>query len=90
MVRYHLVIHGKVQGVGYRFFAQQQASYHRIKGWVKNNDDGTVEVDAEGTNGDINAFLNALKKGSGFSRVTTIDIHEIQEPSPYKSFKINH
>ena len=44
----HLVAHGRVQGVGFRFFVREQAVPRGIKGWVKNLPDGNVEIVAEG------------------------------------------
>lgn len=46
--RYHLNIEGKVQGVGFRFFTQQQAIENDLVGWVKNKSNGTVEAEVEG------------------------------------------
>lgn len=44
----HLVISGRVQGVGFRLGAQQKAVEYRLAGWIRNNQDETVELEAEG------------------------------------------
>ena len=45
----HYLVSGEVQGVGFRFFAQRVAARHQVTGYVRNLDDGRVEVHAEGT-----------------------------------------
>ena len=48
LVRLHIVVKGTVQGVGFRYYAQMKAVQHKITGWVKNTDQGTVEMVAVG------------------------------------------
>lgn len=71
------VIHGKVQGVFYRDSTQQQASTLGITGWVKNNTDGTVELQACGENSKIQLLIDWLHKGSKRADVTKVICHEI-------------
>ncbi|MFC4078023.1 acylphosphatase [Salinithrix halophila] len=80
MQRKHLIVHGRVQGVGFRFHTQQAASRLGIVGWVKNNPNGTVEIDAQGEKDAIRKFLEAVRKGSPFSRVERVDVKN-REPS---------
>ncbi|WP_050183823.1 acylphosphatase [Domibacillus robiginosus] len=78
----YLMVSGKVQGVGFRYFAQMTAADHSVSGWVKNLDNGAVAIHAEGTPEQMNAFIAALKKGNHFTHV-----HHIEETSvPYESF----
>ena len=53
----HIKIHGKVQGVGYRFFATRVARRLGLKGWIENNRDGTVEASVEGETSAIDEWL---------------------------------
>ncbi len=66
----HLLIEGHVQGVGFRYSTQQQASLLNLCGWVKNRHDGRVELVAQGERGDIDAFLKWCHSGPGYARVT--------------------
>jgi acylphosphatase len=88
MIRIHMTVRGKVQGVGFRFYTQQQAETHEIKGWVKNNLDGTVEIDAEGKKADINRFLELVKRGSFNAVVKGVDAEESADIQGYESFSI--
>lgn len=90
MVRYHIIVHGEVQGVGFRFFSQMQAMNHNVHGWVRNKPDGTVEIEAEGHPEAMDRFLTAIKEGSGFSQVAHVETVEIGEPKQYKSFQIKY
>ena len=66
-------IHGKVQGVGYRFFATRVARRLGLKGWIQNMRDGTVEAAVEGEKESIDDWLEELKEGPRYAEVTHID-----------------
>jgi acylphosphatase len=66
-------IHGKVQGVGYRFFATRVARRLGLKGWIENNRDATVEAMVEGEKSAIDEWLEELKEGPRYAEVTKID-----------------
>ena len=72
IVGVHVVVQGKVQGVGFRAFAENQATKKGLHGWVRNRQDGTVEIEAEGSRPLLEAFLQALEKGPLFAHVTQI------------------
>ena len=61
--RVHVFYSGRVQGVGFRFTAEQVALSLRIVGWVKNLPDGRVEVVAEGEEAKLVLFLEKMKNG---------------------------
>jgi len=63
MKRAHIVYSGHVQGVGFRYAAQDIAMRAGLKGWVKNLEDGRVEIVAEGKEEDIKGFLDKISKG---------------------------
>jgi acylphosphatase len=69
----HLRIHGKVQGVGYRFFATRVARRLGLKGWIQNMRDGSVEALVEGDKKDIDRWIEELKEGPRYAEVTKID-----------------
>ena len=69
----HIRIHGKVQGVGYRFFATRVARRLGLKGWIENNRDGSVEASVEGEASAIDEWIEELKEGPRYAEVTHID-----------------
>ena len=74
LVRVHAVVNGKVQGVGFRAFTQDQATQKGIVGWVRNREDGSVELEAEGPRGILDDFLKVLKQGPDLSQVEHITV----------------
>ena len=66
-------IHGKVQGVGYRFFATRVARRLGLKGWIQNNRDGSVEAMVEGEKSALDEWIEQLKEGPRYAEVTRID-----------------
>jgi acylphosphatase len=58
----HLRIHGKVQGVGYRFYATRVARRMGLKGWIQNNRDGSVEALVEGEKKSIDEWIDQESK----------------------------
>lgn len=69
----HLRIHGKVQGVGFRFFATRVARRLGLKGWIENQRDGSVESMVEGDSDAIEEWLRELREGPRFAEVVRID-----------------
>ena len=66
-------IHGKVQGVGYRFFATRVARRLGLKGNIQNNRDGSVDAVVEGEKSVIDQWVEELKEGPRYAEVTKID-----------------
>ena len=66
-------IYGKVQGVGYRFFATRTARRLELKGWIRNLRDGTVDAVVEGESENIDEWIAELKEGPRFAEVSKID-----------------
>jgi len=69
-------ITGYVQGVGFRWLARKAAYRYGIKGFVKNNDDGSVTIEAEGTNEQIESFVAWCKSSNTAGRVDHLEILE--------------
>jgi acylphosphatase len=81
-------IGGDVQGVGYRFFAQRTAARHQVVGYVKNLDDGRVEVLAEGPAPNVEAFKHELAAGPRFSAVQHVEEINLDPTGLFSSFRI--
>lgn len=79
MARYRVMAEGRVQGVGFRYYAYHCALYYRLTGWVRNLDDGRVELEIQGDKDMAGLFLAKIKEGGHFIRVDHMDIHEIPE-----------
>ena len=74
--------------MGYRFFTRRLANRIGVKGYVRNMPDGTVEIEAEGPDEIIEAFLNELYKGPPASRVSEIDTRELSGKGKYGGFDV--
>ncbi len=75
----HLVIKGKVQGVFYRATAKKEADQWGITGWVKNTDEGNVEIIASGSQPHLQQFIEWCRKGPSRAQVSDVVITEIEE-----------
>jgi acylphosphatase len=82
------LISGEVQGVGYRYFAQRASARHQVRGYVKNLEDGRVEVLAEGSARSVDGFRLDLAAGPTYSRVGTIEELVLEPSGLYPSFRI--
>lgn len=69
MVRYHIIADGRVQGVGFRFFFIMNAQNYDLTGWVRNMDNGMVEMEVQGEIDSIKKFLEIIKNGNRFIKV---------------------
>lgn len=87
-VRKEFHIHGRVQGVGFRYFTYNMAEKLSINGWVINEYDGSVRVEGEGSVKDMAVFEDYLRKGPSFSEVTHVEVTYKNELSGYHSFQI--
>ena len=87
IIRKHFFFKGRVQGVGFRYRAQNAASMYSVTGWVKNLYDGSVEMEAQGLEEDIDKVIQSLQN----SRYIVIDDMYVAErqPDPHEtSFRI--
>ena len=67
------LVRGRVQGVGFRWFVEREASLHNLSGWVRNNPDSTVEVLATGTPKALAALQASLSQGPRAARVEAVE-----------------
>jgi acylphosphatase len=86
----HVRIGGRVQGVGFRFFALRSAETHGVTGWVRNLEDGGVEVRVEGTPETVDAFLASLRGGPRMSRVEEFDARELEATGAFRGFEVRY
>ena len=88
LVRIRVFAGGRVQGVAYRFFAKKYAARLGLTGWVRNLDDGRVEVLAEGSAGQIESFLERLREGPSLARVDSFDVRLEPSTGEFADFRI--
>ncbi len=85
--RLRFVVTGRVQGVGFRWFVRESAVQFRVSGWVHNNPDGSVELEAEGDRETLDRFEEVLRRGNPHARVDSLEKTDVR-PSGEKSFEI--
>jgi len=76
MKRYHMIVEGRVQGVGFRGFCQSHALGLHLTGSVRNMANGMVEIYAQGEEKNLHEFISLLRQGDRFIRVDDISIKE--------------
>jgi acylphosphatase len=79
---------GRVQGVGYRYYAYHHATTLGLKGYVRNMPDGSVESAVEGEKSVIAEYMKALKIGPSLSNVSRIDVDWREFEGKYNEFNI--
>lgn len=88
--RLHAVVHGRVQGVSFRYYTQQTAQKLNIVGWVRNNSDGTVEVTAEGSVEQLQQLLDFLHQGSPAAQVEAVDVIWYNARGEFNDFRVTY
>ena len=83
-----MLIFGKVQGVGFRYWLYEKAIKKNIRGWVKNKITGEVEALLIGNDEDVNEVIKQCKKGPYSSNVTQVKIQDYKQECSKKSFDI--
>jgi acylphosphatase len=86
--RVHLVISGDVVGVGYRAWVRRRAQDFQITGWVKNRDNNTVELVAEGKKELLEKFTDACKKGPDVAWVKSISVSWLPVSGDFLDFAV--
>ena len=82
------IVRGRVQGVGFRWFVEREAHILQIAGWVRNNADGSVEVQAQGTRDQLMGLRSRLREGPRAARVDAIEEAEAKPTAGVNSFRI--
>ncbi|MBU4377224.1 MAG: acylphosphatase [Candidatus Omnitrophica bacterium] len=86
--RLHVYYSGTVQGIGFRFTAENIAVNLELGGWVKNLADGRVEVLCEGEEADLVTFINKIKNGPMKHYISSQDIVWDETKDEFKNFRI--
>ena len=83
------VVSGRVQGVGYRYFVRDAALRRNIRGWVRNNPDGTVSIAAAGERTSLEQFLEEIRaRGDPLIRVDEISVTWTDARGEWDGFEI--
>ena len=83
MIRRHIVFYGSVQGVGFRYRARNAAEHFGCTGWVCNEWDGSVSMEIQGTEEQIDAVIMAIERGT-FVHIENMDAKTVPiEESEY-------
>lgn len=84
-----LNISGMVQGVGFRYLSQKEAQKLGFTGYVKNLDDGSIELIAEGEEKDLKNFINWCYNGVGIAQVRKIEQNWSKPTGSFSGFKVS-
>ena len=87
MIRRQVVVHGVVQGVGFRYSAQLEADRLGVSGWVRNRRDGAVEAEIEGDEASVDVMLEWFASGPPGAVVRRTDVAEL-EPVGERGFRV--
>ena len=90
MIRYSIIVNGKVQGVGFRYFTQIVAHTLNLTGWCENLMDGKVKIEIQGLEEDIHLFIAKIKIGNNFCKVDDIELINIPLINCEKKYKIKY
>lgn len=88
MVRARIVVTGVVQGVGFRYFTLHLARRLELAGYVRNRMDGAVEVEVEGEEGSVHAFLDDLSVGPRSAHITGLEVENLEPGGDYDGFEV--
>ena len=83
----HVIVHGRVQGVGFRYFVQRAGSRLGLVGNVRNVHDGTVEIVVEGDGATIAEFLKEVERGPSLARVERVEVSTTKPTGRYSTFQ---
>ena len=90
MIQYEITVTGRVQGVGFRYFALHRAQELGITGWVKNTVDGNVEVIAQGDEPTLKTYVDYLRLGPTLSRVDKITTYKSEVTTVFDNFSVKY
>jgi acylphosphatase len=87
----HFLVQGRVQGVGFRWYVQREAGLRDLRGWVRNTEEGEVEVLASGSEAELAELRASLRRGPRGSRVDRLVEHQLaeSEADELDSFRID-
>ncbi|GAB4444724.1 MAG: acylphosphatase [Anaerolineae bacterium] len=88
--RLHAVVHGRVQGVNFRYYTVRKANELGLKGWVRNRWDGTVEALAEGPRTSLDRFVSWLRQGPSSASVVQVDVTWAEATGEFGDFRVTY
>lgn len=88
MIARQVFYEGRVQGVGFRYTVRHIAKGYDVLGWVRNLDDGRVELQVGGEAEEVGAFLSAIRESELASHIRNADEHDIPPLAGVKGFEI--
>ena len=86
MIRKHIIFYGWVQGVGFRYRARQAANLYDCTGWVRNEWDGSVSMEIQGEEENIDRVILAIERGT-YVRIENMDVKAIPVVSGEYGFR---
>ena len=84
----HVIVHGHVQGVGFRYFVQKLALAANVVGWVRNRPEGTVEIWAEGPRASLNDLVQRVQRGPHPGLVSRLESNWYSPKQSFHGFDI--
>lgn len=90
MIRYLCIVEGRVQGVGFRYFAQTLALKYKLTGYAKNLENGMVELQIQGEDSQMQNFLKNLRQGNRFINIENISSKCINVINDENKFNIRY
>jgi acylphosphatase len=88
LIARRFIVKGRVQRVGFRFFIEDAARRENVRGYVRNQHDGTVEVVAEGDADAMQRFEMAVRRGPTGARVDDVDTIDIEPSNRFSGFRV--
>jgi acylphosphatase len=85
-----VLINGRVQGVGFRYFVTSRAVSYQVSGYVRNLDTGGVEIEVEGTRQEINDFLSEIRRGPRHGAVMDFQVEWKPHKKQYDHFFVKY
>ena len=82
------MVHGQVQGVGFRWWAEREATRLGVTGWVRNREDGAVEALVQGEPDAVQAMVDELASGPRHAAVSGVDVEQV-EPTGSTRFVVD-
>ena len=86
----HLIVEGRVQGVGFRYFSQRIGTENNVKGFVRNLADGNVEVVAEGPEAKLKLLLEWCWQGPDYASVSDIQVKWLDQKNEFSEFNVQY
>jgi len=87
IIRKRIQVYGRVQGVGFRWYASMMASRLNVTGWAHNEYDGSVTLEVQGNEADVRDFTNAVTSGPRYAEVEDFSI-QTRDVIEERSFRV--